>query len=200
MKRSREARHPQRDSRERPRTITARSRGQPSPTIDELPLEWFFSDGFVVDVSDKMDGDKIDAHDFRAALDRMDYEIKPLDIVLVRTGRDRFYGERDYAFRGCAVTAEATRWLYDQGVRVMGIDAWGWTARSTGRHRTHLQAAGAAFPGLRTRRILRIRRSNGELPPCRSRASRWRASPSRSHAAAPYLCGGGDPGRCAEAS
>jgi len=24
------------------------------------------------------------------------------------------------------VTAEATRWLYDQGVRVMGIDAWGW--------------------------------------------------------------------------
>ena len=63
--------------------------GQPSPTIDELPLEWFFSDGFVVDVSDKMDGDKIDAHDFRAALDRMDYEIKPLDIVLVPASRPR---------------------------------------------------------------------------------------------------------------
>ena len=24
------------------------------------------------------------------------------------------------------VTAEATKWLYDKGVRVMGIDAWGW--------------------------------------------------------------------------
>jgi kynurenine formamidase len=26
------------------------------------------------------------------------------------------------------VTAEATRWLFDRGVRVMGIDAWGWDA------------------------------------------------------------------------
>ncbi len=26
------------------------------------------------------------------------------------------------------VTAEATHWLYDRGVRVMGIDAWGWDA------------------------------------------------------------------------
>jgi kynurenine formamidase len=24
------------------------------------------------------------------------------------------------------VTAEATRWLFERGVRVMGIDAWGW--------------------------------------------------------------------------
>ena len=28
--------------------------------------------------------------------------------------------------RGPGVSAEATRWLYDRGVRVMGIDAWGW--------------------------------------------------------------------------
>ena len=28
--------------------------------------------------------------------------------------------------RGCAVSPEATRWLYERGVRVMGIDAWGW--------------------------------------------------------------------------
>ncbi len=35
---------------------------------------------------------------------------------------------------GCGVTAEATRWLFDRGVRVMGIDAWGWDAP------LHLQA------------------------------------------------------------
>jgi kynurenine formamidase len=28
--------------------------------------------------------------------------------------------------RGPGVTAAATRWMYDRGVRVMGIDAWGW--------------------------------------------------------------------------
>jgi kynurenine formamidase len=46
--------------------------------------------------------------------------------VLVRTGRDAFYSELDYIARGPGVTAAATRWLYEQGVRVMGIDAWGW--------------------------------------------------------------------------
>jgi kynurenine formamidase len=29
---------------------------------------------------------------------------------------------------GCGVSAEATTWLCDQGIRVMGIDAWGWDA------------------------------------------------------------------------
>jgi kynurenine formamidase len=42
------------------------------------------------------------------------------------TGRDVFYGSPDYIFKGCGVTAKATQWLYDKGIRVMGIDAWGW--------------------------------------------------------------------------
>ena len=29
---------------------------------------------------------------------------------------------------GPRVSAEATRWLWERGVRVMGIDAWGWDA------------------------------------------------------------------------
>ena len=57
---------------------------------------------------------------------RIGYDLKPLDIVLVRTGCDRYYGQPDYMLHGCGVTAEATRWLFDQGIRVMGIDAWGW--------------------------------------------------------------------------
>jgi len=43
----------------------------------------------------------------------------------VRTDRDAFYAELDYMARGPRVTADATRWLFEQGVRVMGIDAWG---------------------------------------------------------------------------
>ncbi|MEA2188762.1 MAG: hypothetical protein QOK16_3773, partial [Solirubrobacteraceae bacterium] len=38
-------------------------------------------------------------------------------------------------------TAGATRWLYDQGVRVMGVDAWGWDAP------LHLQAEQAKAEG-----------------------------------------------------
>src|ERR687894_759545 len=42
--------------------------------------------------------------------------------------RDPFLSEPDYMIRGPGVTAEATRWLFDRGVRVMGVDAWGWDA------------------------------------------------------------------------
>ena len=56
------------------------------------------------------------------------HELRPGDIVLVHTGRDAFIGQRDFMWRGPGVTPEATRWLYEAGVRVMGIDAWGWDA------------------------------------------------------------------------
>src|SRR5271169_3406896 len=99
-------------------------RGQRAATIDELPLEWFFSDGVVLDMTGRADGEKIEVRNLETAFSNIGYTLKPLDIVLIRTGRDEFYGQADYVWRGCAVTPEATRWLYDRGVRVMGIDAW----------------------------------------------------------------------------
>jgi kynurenine formamidase len=62
-------------------------------------------------------------------LTEIDYVLKPLDIVFLRTGRDQFYGQPDHSSHGCAVTAGATHWLYEKGARVMGIDAWGRPAR-----------------------------------------------------------------------
>jgi kynurenine formamidase len=100
--------------------------GQRAATIDELPLEWFFGDGVVLDLTHKADGAKVEVSDVESALERIGYAVKPLDIVLFYTGRDAFYGQPDYLFRGPAVTPAATRWLYERGVRVMGIDAWGW--------------------------------------------------------------------------
>jgi kynurenine formamidase len=100
--------------------------GRRAATIDELPLEWFFADGVTLDLTGKADGEKVEAGDMEAALEAVGRELRPLDIVLLRTGRDAFYGRPDYSRRGCAVTPGATRWLYERGVRVMGIDAWGW--------------------------------------------------------------------------
>jgi kynurenine formamidase len=102
--------------------------GQRAETIDELPLEWFFADGVVLDMTAKADGEKIEVADVEAELDRVGHVLKELDIVLVRTGRDAHYGEAGYMGLGPGVTLEATRWLFDRGVRVMGIDAWGWDA------------------------------------------------------------------------
>jgi kynurenine formamidase len=100
--------------------------GQPAQTIDQLPLDWFFSDGVVLDMTAKADGEAVDVADVEAELRRAGHELKELDIVLVHTGRDASYGEPGYMALGPGVTVAATRWLYERGVRVMGIDAWGW--------------------------------------------------------------------------
>jgi kynurenine formamidase len=100
--------------------------GEPAATIDQLPLEWFFGNGVVLDMSHKADGEAMDVADIEQELTRIGYTLKPLDIVLVRTGRDSLYNQPDYLFHGPGVTAAATRWLFEQGIRVMGIDAWGW--------------------------------------------------------------------------
>lgn len=112
----------------------SRIQGRRAQTIDELPLEWFLGPGVMLDFSARVDGEVIEADDLRGELDRIGHRLAARDIVLIRTGRDAFYDEPDYMVRGPGVSAPATRWLYEQGVRVMGIDAWGWDAP------LHLQA------------------------------------------------------------
>ena len=100
--------------------------GEPAQTIDQLPLDWFFGPGVVLDMTAKGEGEPIGAADVEAELGRIGHELGERDIVLFHTGRDRFVEELGYMALGPAVTAEATLWLYERGVRVMGIDAWGW--------------------------------------------------------------------------
>jgi kynurenine formamidase len=100
--------------------------GQPAQRIDELPLEWFFAPGVVLKFTHKVDGDVITLPNIQAELERIGHTLQARDIVLMYTGRDAFYGQPDYWTRGPGVSAEATRWMFEQGVRVMGIDAWGW--------------------------------------------------------------------------
>jgi kynurenine formamidase len=100
--------------------------GERAQTIDQLPLEWFHAPGVRLDFTGKADGDVITSAEIEARLAEAGHQLRPLDIVLIHTGRDEFYGRTDYMTRGPGVTAEATHWLYEHGVRVMGIDAWGW--------------------------------------------------------------------------
>lgn len=153
-----------------PYHYNSRIQGKPAATIDELPLEWFFQDGVVLEMRHKEDGDAVTVEDVQRELRRINYTLKPLDIVLVRTGRDAFYGQPDYIFRGPGVTYEATRWLYDQGIRVMGIDAWGWDrplnlqaqeAREKGRPGIFWQAHQADLPYCHMERLVNL----APLPP-----------------------------------
>ena len=100
--------------------------GQKAKTIEELPLEWFYGDGVVIDMQHKEKGGLISTADIQAALEKIKYQLKPRDIVLIHTGTDKLWGSPDYFNSGAGVSAEATRWLIAQGIKVMGIDTWGW--------------------------------------------------------------------------
>ncbi len=100
--------------------------GESAKTIDELPLEWFFQPGVKLDFTGREDGDAVTPADLEAALRDIGHELKPLEIVLIQTGCDRWIDTLEYMAHGPGVTGPATEWLYERGVRVMGIDAWGW--------------------------------------------------------------------------
>jgi kynurenine formamidase len=101
------------------------SGGRPARTIDEVPFRWLMGEGVVLDMRgcDRVQG--IRENDVRAELDRITYELKPYDIVLVRTDASRHFGEPGYELRHPGLRRDATAWLVSQGVRLIGIDAWG---------------------------------------------------------------------------
>jgi kynurenine formamidase len=101
------------------------SEGKPARTIDQVPLEWCFADGFVLDMRQKADGARIEVSDVQEALKKMRYQIKPFDIALIMTGADKYWGTSEYMQKGCGMGKGATLWLIEQGVKIMGTDAWG---------------------------------------------------------------------------
>ncbi len=100
--------------------------GERSKTVDEMPLEWCFADGLVIDMKHKADFDPITVEDMEEFLKENDLQIQPGMIVLIKTGRDQFNGTKDFHKVGTGMSAAATEWLIDQGIKVMGIDQWGW--------------------------------------------------------------------------
>lgn len=101
-------------------------KGKPALTIDEVPLEWCYGDGVLLDFRHKADGDRITVDDVKKELERIRYEIKPMDIVLIQTGSDAVWGTPQYLLKGAGMDRESTLFITEKGVRVVGIDAWSW--------------------------------------------------------------------------
>jgi len=99
--------------------------GEKAKTIDQIPLEWLYGDGVVIDMSHKPDFEEITAEDIQKDLAKNKITLQAGNIVLIKTGRDKYTG-KDYVNKGTGMSAKATRWLIEQGIKVMGIDQWGW--------------------------------------------------------------------------
>lgn len=94
-----------------------------APGPEAIPLEYCYGDGVCLDFRHREKGEGISVEDVKSALTRINYTLKPLDIVLIHTGAGKIQDSQAYLTDHCGMTAQATHWVLDQGVKVMGIDA-----------------------------------------------------------------------------
>jgi kynurenine formamidase len=103
----------------------SKSEGRASKTADEIPLEYCYQDGTKLDLTHKKPNEVIKADDIEAALKKINYQLKPLDIVLLHTGADKLYGGAKYFADYPGVDPSAIDYLLDRGIKVFGVDTMG---------------------------------------------------------------------------
>ena len=101
------------------------SEGRAAKTADEIPLEYCYQDAVRLDLRDKKPAEVIKAADLEVALKKINYNLKPLDIVLLWTGADKFYGTPKYFSDYPGVDPSAIDYLLDKGIKVFGTDTMG---------------------------------------------------------------------------
>ncbi|MDR3296534.1 MAG: cyclase family protein [Clostridiales Family XIII bacterium] len=100
--------------------------GKPAKGIDELPLEWFFNDGVRLDVRDVGRGELITKTHIEDALKKTGCKLKPLDIVLIWSDFDKLIYTPEYLSSQPGMSREATEYLLDFGIKVIGVDMYGY--------------------------------------------------------------------------
>ena len=78
---------------------------------ETIPLEYCISDCVLLDFTHAEKGHVISAAEIEAELERIDYELKERDIVLIHTGAGAYNAEERYKTDHPGMSAEATRSL-----------------------------------------------------------------------------------------
>ncbi len=88
-----------------------------APGPEGIPLEYCYGDGVCLDFRHLPKGAGIGVDDVKQALSKIDYALKPLDIVLIHTGAGTIQHTEAYLTDHVGMTVEATHWMLDQGIK-----------------------------------------------------------------------------------
>lgn len=101
------------------------SDGAPAKTIDEIPLEWCCGNAVVLDFTWKDAEAEISADEIDTQLEELDHELSEGELVFIETGADELWGTAEYTTDFPGMGAAATKHLVSKGIKVIGIDAYG---------------------------------------------------------------------------
>jgi len=103
----------------------SKSENRPAKTAEEIPLESCYCDGVKIDLSHKKPHEVIEAKDIDAGLKKINYSLKPGDIVLLFTGADKLFGSPKYFSDYPGIDISAIDYLLDKGIKIFGVDTMG---------------------------------------------------------------------------
>lgn len=90
--------------------------------ISQIPLSSLIGEGIKLDFTYKKPNEEISLEEMKKVAGD---QIKKGDIVLIHTGRDKFYHDVEQSHERPYPSCEAVRWLVDQGMSCVGIDCTG---------------------------------------------------------------------------
>ncbi len=94
------------------------------PTIDKMPLEYFWGSAICLDLSHIRYPNYIEPRDLEDALEISGQSIRKGDIVLLYTGHhNRNFGTEKFQTDYSGLSYDAAKWLAENGVVNIGVDA-----------------------------------------------------------------------------
>jgi kynurenine formamidase len=115
-------------------------------SIDEMPLEDFFTEAVCLDLSHTPLKGDIHIPDLEAAERKAGIDIRPRDTVLIYMGvHDRLYGKPEYTSDFPGLTKESAEWLGHKKIVAFGVEAISPGRPGTNNYLVHLVCRDMGF-------------------------------------------------------
>ncbi|PHC82967.1 cyclase [Bacillus wiedmannii] len=101
------------------------SEEKPSKTIEEIPLSWCYGNGVLIDLSKNNIDEPVSKEEVHQYLENINYTLQRNDIVLINTGADKLWGEKEYFTNFRGISLDATEWILEHGIKIIGVDSFG---------------------------------------------------------------------------
>jgi kynurenine formamidase len=95
-----------------------------APTIDVIPLDWFYTSAICLDLSSHPLKTVFTPQMVDDALSQSDLEIRPGDTVLINSGHyERYWGKPGWLTDYSGLSGDAARYIFERGALNIGQDA-----------------------------------------------------------------------------